>query len=103
MSMGQPDWTNCSRDGAPGGDHLVQVLRGRTHSFELCLAATLLCRNVEAERLAVPRDGQRRAGFEVTCQLLSEFTDPDFERLHIVYSLYTKYHSSVPQRQPPLR
>ena len=78
--------------GAPGGNHLVQVLRGRAHGFELCLAAAFLRRNVKAERLAVPRDGQRRAGFEVTCQFLPEFTDPDFDRLHIVYPLYTLYH-----------
>jgi hypothetical protein len=44
------------RPGAPGRDHFVQVLRGGAHGFQLSLAISLLCRDVEARSLAVAHD-----------------------------------------------
>ena len=51
--------------GAPRRDHFVQILRGGAHCLQFCLPAAFLRRDVEAERLAVPRNRQGLIGFEI--------------------------------------
>src|ERR1035441_585865 len=75
--------------GAPGRDHVVKVFRCRAHGFDLGLPASLLCRNIIADRLSVPHDSQRSARFHVAREFLAEFPYPDLNRFHSVYSLYT--------------
>src|ERR1035438_4741690 len=75
--------------GAPGRDHVVKVFRCRAHGFALGLPASLLCRNIIADRLSVPHDSQRSARFHVAREFLAEFPYPDLNRFHSVYSLYT--------------
>src|ERR1700693_2764716 len=75
--------------GAPGRDHFVQVFRGSAHGFQLGLPASLLCRDIKAECLAVPHDRQWRSGFEVAREIFAEFAHANFNGFHIAYSLYT--------------
>src|SRR3954454_15454756 len=72
--------------GAPGGDHLVQVLRRGAHRLEFGFPAALLRGNVEPYGLAVAHDRQRRPGFEITGEVLAEFAHPNLNGFHIAYS-----------------
>src|SRR6516164_1397561 len=55
---------------APGGDHLVQVLRRGAHRLKFGFPAALLRRNVETYGLAVAHDRQGRPRFEITGEVL---------------------------------
>ena len=81
--------------GAPGRNHLVQILRGGAHGLQLRLAAALLRGNVEAERLAMPRNRQGLVRFEIAREVFAELAYANFDCFHIVYLVYASYHVSL--------
>src|SRR5581483_6646871 len=68
---------------APGGDHLVQVLRRSAHGLQFGFPAALLRGNIEPYGLAMAHDRQGRPGFEVAREILAEFTHPDLKCFHM--------------------
>src|ERR1017187_27025 len=88
-SRGQPGGSPCTppstllrrcprtRSSRPG-------LSRRRAWLPIRLPASLLCRDIEPERLAVSHDRQRRTSFEVAREVFAEFTHADLNCFHTV-------------------
>src|SRR4051794_12400014 len=68
--------------GAPCRDHGIEFLGGGPHGFDLCLAASLLRGNVEAEGFAMTGDRERAPALQVSREVLTELAHADLFCLH---------------------